>query len=91
MTARLKIFYPALRQLVDDPDEIRLEGATVGECLRDLVERHPGTEDLLFDARGRLRAPVYVFVNIESMHKASLDRALEPGDELIVAVLATGG
>ena len=40
---------------------------------------------------GDLLKPVYVFVNRESMFKADLDRPVGEKDELIVAVLATGG
>ena len=47
--------------------------------------RHPGVAELLFDARGKLLPPVYVFVNMEGMYKADLDeggrrqRRADPG------------
>ena len=63
----------------------------MGECLDDLVRRYPGADKLLFDARGALLKPVYVFVNAESMYKADLAKPVSEKDELIVAVLATGG
>jgi len=63
----------------------------VGECLDDLVRQHPGAQKLIFDTRGGLLKPVYVFVNAESMYKADLARAVGGKDELILAVLATGG
>ena len=91
MSVGLSIFYPALQRLLGSPDEVRCEGHTVGECLSDLVRRHPGAQELLFDTRGELLPPVYVFVNMEGMFKADLAKAVTDSDELILAVLATGG
>lgn len=91
MSIKVKIFYPALQSLVGGPDDIQVEGATVGECLADLVRRFPEGEPLLFDTRGDLLKRVYVFVNRESMFKADLAKPVGDKDELILAVLATGG
>ena len=91
MSVKVKIFYPALQRLLGDPEEVRCAGQTVGECLLDLTQRHPGAEELLFDSRGKLLPPVYVFVNMEGMFKAELTKAVTDSDELILAVLASGG
>lgn len=91
MSVRVRVFYPELMRAAGDPDEIRVAGTTVGECLADLVRQYPDTEKLLFDARGRLHKTVYVFVNRESMFKAESSRPVSDKDELILAVLATGG
>jgi hypothetical protein len=91
MGVKIKLFYPALQRLVDSLDELRVEGATVGECLDDLVRQYPDAQGLLFDPRGGLLKPVYVFVNAEGMGKADLAEAVGDKDELILAVLATGG
>jgi molybdopterin converting factor small subunit len=91
MSVKVRIFYPALQKLLGRPEEVRCEGHTVGECLADLARRHPGVEELLFDKRGELLPPVYVFVNMEGMFKADLAKPVAETDELILAVLATGG
>jgi molybdopterin converting factor small subunit len=91
MSVKVKVFYPEVQRLVDRPDELRVEGGTVGECLDDLVRQYPDAQRLIFDARGGLLKPVYVFVNAESMYKADLARPVSAKDELILAVLATGG
>lgn len=91
MSVRVRIFYPALERLLGDPEEIKCAGRTVGECLADLARRHPGVEELLFDSRGTLLPPVYVFVNMEGMFKAELGQTVTDSDELILAVLASGG
>ena len=91
MSARARIFYPALQRLLGGANEFRCQGETVGECLADLSRRHPGVAELLFDKRGQLLPSVYVHVNMEGMFKADLSQPVTPDDELILAVLASGG
>mgnify|MGYP000845658004 FL=1 len=91
MSPALSIFYPELSRLVGGSDEVWVDGTTVGECLADIIRRHPEAERLLFDRRGRLLKPVYVFVNAEGMAKAEMSQPVTEKDRLIVAVLATGG
>jgi molybdopterin converting factor small subunit len=88
---RVRVFYPELQRLFEGSDDVRVQGDTVGECLDDLVRKHPGAESLLFDSRGVLLKRVYVFVNAEGMFKADFAKPVGDGDELILAVLATGG
>ena len=91
MSVKVRIFYPALQKLLERPEDVRCQGHTVGECLAELARDHPGAEELLFDKRGTLLPPVYVFVNMEGMFKADLAQPVTDSDELIVAVLAAGG
>jgi len=88
---RLSIFYPELMRVLGDPEDVRVDGRTVGECLDDLVRQHPDVKGLLFDSSGRLLKRVYVFVNAEAMRKADLAQPVSDKDTLIVAVLAAGG
>ncbi len=91
MSVKVSIFYPELRRLIGGSAEVRVEGETVGECLTALAHGHPGVGELLFDRRGELLKQVYVFVNQESLRKADLSAPVGNQDELILAVLATGG
>ena len=91
MSVTVSIFYPALQRLVGEFGEIVAEGATVGECLDDLVRHHPGSAALLFDAHGALQKPVHVFVNAEGMFKADFKQPVTERDRLIIAALAVGG
>jgi molybdopterin converting factor small subunit len=91
MSVAIKVFYPELKDALGGSDQVRVEGATVGECLADLVGRWPQARSLLFDAGGGLLKQVYVFVNQEGMYKADFARAVRDNDVLILAVLATGG
>jgi hypothetical protein len=88
---RVRVFYPDLKRLFDSPDDIRVEGDTVGACLDDLVNQQPEAGSLLFDSRGELLKRVYVFVNAEGMYKADLAKPVTSKDELILAILAAGG
>lgn len=91
MSVAVSIFHPELKQLVGDADELRLEGATVGECLADLARRFPGAERLLFKSPGVLHRLVHVFVNHESLRKAPMSQPVKDTDRLIIAILASGG
>jgi len=87
----VKIFYAELARVIDQPGELRVEGHTVGECLRDLVRRFPEAEPLMFDRNGELLKRFYVFVNQESMFKADFARPVTDQDELLLVVLAVAG
>lgn len=91
MSVKIRAFYPNLQRLFDDPDDVRVEGQTVGECLVDLMSRYPGAEKLLFDTRGKLLRNVHVFVNAEGMFKPEMTKPVHDGDQLIIAVMAIGG
>jgi hypothetical protein len=91
MNIKINVFYPELKQLIGNRDSIMVTGSTVGECLNDLLQQYPGAARLLFDSPGKLLKQVYVYVNSESMYKADFSRPLTEKDELILAVLITGG
>lgn len=91
MSVKVRVFHPALQQLLGGASETEVDGTTVGECLDDLVRRHPGADKLLFDSRGVLLKPVHVFVNAEGLAKAKSTQPVGERDVLIVATLAVGG
>jgi hypothetical protein len=91
MSTKVKLFYPELQKLAGNQDSIPLEGQTVGECLADLVRQFPGARELIFDNLGQLLKQVYVYVNAEGLYKAEFSRPVTERDELILAVLITGG
>jgi hypothetical protein len=91
MSVKVSIFYPTLQQYIGNPDSVRVSGSTVGECLEDLARQFPGVEKLIFDQPGKFLKQVFVYVNSESAHKAGLTDPLTARDELLIAVLITGG
>jgi molybdopterin converting factor small subunit len=67
-------------------------GATVGEVLRSIAERHPELEKHLFTAEGRLRNIVNVYVNDEDARFiGGLDAVLNPDDEILIVPAIAGG
>jgi len=91
MSIKVKMFYPALQWYLGNPDSVRVSGRTVGECLEDLARQFPGVEPLIFAGPGEFLRQVFVYVNSESVHKARLTDPISEGDELLIAVLITGG
>ena len=69
---------------------VEVNGNTVGECLKHLVEQFPKLE--LFDKEGRLLTYLAIFVNRESAYPGGgLDRAVKDGDELSITSTIVGG
>jgi hypothetical protein len=91
MSIKLKIFYPEIQRLVNNQNTVMVSGQTIGECLQDLAARYPGVEKWLYDKRGHLLKHVFVYVNAESLRKPVLTQPVSEMDELIMAVLLTGG
>ena len=56
---------PPLCELADGSREVRVDGATVEEALRDLERTHPALDGRVLDDRGRVREHVAVFLGGE--------------------------
>jgi molybdopterin converting factor small subunit len=91
VSVKVKIFHAELQRIAGGTNELLVEGATVGECLDDLVRRLPEAKPLMFDSSGRLHKRFYVFVNHEGMFKAESSRPVSDKDTLILVFLATAG
>jgi molybdopterin converting factor small subunit len=91
VSVKVRAFYPQLQRLFADPDNVQVEGRTVGECLENLMGRYPEARPLLFNKNGVLLRHVHVFVNQESIFKAEMTKPVRDGDQLLIAVLASGG
>jgi molybdopterin converting factor small subunit len=71
---------------------LRIEGETVGECLNDLFRQYPEAKEWLLDTQGILQ--VMVYINGEEnivYHREDFSRKLNPGDELQIVPVITGG
>jgi molybdopterin synthase sulfur carrier subunit len=81
-----------LRELSGGASEVTVEGATVGEVLRNLDGAHPGFEERLFDESGALRRFVNVFVADEDIRFLSgLDTAVEAAQTVSIVPAVAGG
>ncbi len=79
------------RGLAGGSEAVEAAGCTVGECLADVVARHPRLGAALFEADGRLRRNIEIFLNQASTWPEELARATRDGDEIHVAVMLAGG
>jgi sulfur-carrier protein len=82
-----------LRRFTGDSGEVEAQGATVGEAMRDLVQRHPALERHLYTEDGSLRTFVNLFLNDEDVrHLAREATPVSQGDTLsIIPSIAGGG
>ena len=69
--------------------EARSAAPTLAEALADLDARFPGFRFRIIDEQGAIRPHIKVFVN--RVQAPSLDRALEPADEVLVVAALSGG
>lgn len=81
-----------LTDLVGCEPRIAVEGATVGEALRDLVTRHPELDVHLFDESAALRRHVLCFWNeTQARERATLDEETSDGDRITIVNSVAGG
>lgn len=83
---------PVLRVHVGDQKEVDATGATVGEVLKDLVGRHPGLGEQIFNADGALHRFVNVYLNGRDVRYLSLlDTPVGANDAVIILPAMAGG
>jgi molybdopterin converting factor small subunit len=81
-----------LRAYTDQQAAVAVTGATVGEALRDLVNRYPTLRPQLFNEQGKLRSFVNVFRNDEDVrHLQREDTPIRERDELSIIPSIAGG
>jgi sulfur-carrier protein len=81
-----------LRPQADGQSTVTAEGATIGDVLRDLVERYPGISGQLLNEDGSLHRFVNVYVNDDDVRYLSLlDTPVGAGDEVSILPAVAGG
>jgi len=91
MSVKINIFYPHLQEFTNHQETVGVEGGTVGECLRHLVNQFPAIESGIFAKDGQLLNYVYLFINGKATYPTDLDLPVNDGDELTIALLLAGG
>ena len=83
---------PVLRSRTDGAAEVEATGATVGDVLSDLAERHPDTREQLFSGEGELNRYVNVYLNDEDVRVlGGLETAASEGDTVVILPAMAGG
>lgn len=82
---------PLLSQYTNNQRIVEVNGSTVGECLKNLVEQFPGLEKVLFNEHGKLLSYLGIYVNEESTYPEELIKPVKDGDELSITLMISGG
>ncbi len=87
-----KVFIPTpLRSYAGNLSEVEVSAENVNEALSKLVEKHPALRDHIFDAGGRLRSFVNVYLNDEDIRYLSEERSRLAGRDTIIIIPAIAG
>lgn len=88
-----KIHIPTpLRQYVGKQASVDVSGATVGEAMSALVEKHPDLRKHLYTDDGKLRAFVNLYVNDEDIRYLQKEAtAVQDGDNISIVPSIAGG
>jgi MoaD family protein len=80
-----------LRTLTGGADEVKANGATVGDVIADLDARHPGMKDRLLDEKG-VRRFINIYVGEEDVRfTGGLKTELKAGDQISIIPAIAGG
>ncbi len=83
--------HPAHLQFTKGLEVVPLAGATVGECLEELIREFPEMEQALFSRKGRLLKSVEVYINQDSAYPDELAKPLKDGDSVHLLLMLAGG
>jgi adenylyltransferase/sulfurtransferase len=82
----------ALRQYAGSNSSIEVQGSTIGEALASLTELHPELKKHLYDAAGKLRSFVNVYVNDEDIrYQQQENTPIKDSDEISIIPAIAGG
>ena len=71
---------------------VEVEGASVHECIVDLIRRHPGLKGTILDEKGRILLKWMVYINDQSaVSSAELSYRLKDGDKIALLPMVAGG
>ncbi|HZE19166.1 MAG TPA: ubiquitin-like small modifier protein 1, partial [Candidatus Angelobacter sp.] len=89
----VKILIPTpLRSFVGGSREVEVEGRTVGDALRNLVQRHGQLQKHLYADDGKLRSFVNIYVNDEDIRYLSKgETPVQESDVLSIVPSVAGG
>ena len=81
-----------LRPYTGDKSSVSIEGKTVGDTLKQLVEKYPKLRTHVFTDNGKLRSFVNVFVNEDDIRQnGDMKAPVKNGDEVSIVPSIAGG
>ena len=91
MATRILIPTP-LRPFTDKKDAVEAEGKTIGELLADLTTKHSGLKAHLYNAEGKLRSFVNIYLNDEDIRYLQKEQTpIKAGDTVSIIPSVAGG
>lgn len=89
----IKVRIPtALRKLAEGQETIEVDGANVGEVIKNIQAAFPALGEQLVDDKGSVRRFVNLFANDEDIRFLDeLDTELKDGDEVSIVPAIAGG
>ena len=90
MTIQVKISR-VHRRFTNDREAVEVNGHTVEECLKNLVQQFPALEGRLVDKKGKPLSFIEIFVNQESAYPDELAKAVSDGDVIHITLMINGG
>ena len=86
----MKVVLPTpLAEYTSNRREVRAEGDTVDDLLRDLDRRHPGIRFRIVNEQDAIRPHIKIFVN--GVQAASIRQALSSTDDVLIVAALSGG
>ena len=68
-----------------------VNGNTIGECLKQLVQQFPPLKKMLFDENDKLARYIMIFVNKEGAQEDGLNKPVRDGDVIYPMMMIGGG
>jgi molybdopterin converting factor small subunit len=72
-------------------DKIEVRGATVHECLGQIIDMYPELEKAIFIEGGKLHPLIEVYVNSSSSYPDALKKEVHDGDKIHIIHTLAGG
>ena len=81
-----------LQQYANDQEDVHVDASSVGEALKSLVQASPALGEHLFDANGKIRSFVAVYLGDEDVRYQQGDLTpVKDGDTLTIVPSIAGG
>lgn len=82
---------PFLLPMTGGKERIETAGRTVGECIEDMLRKHPAARDLVLNQAGKLHSYIGIFINGQDAYPDEMSKPVKDGDEIHILYTIAGG
>ncbi len=79
------------RQFTQGLSTVEVNGRTINDCLKALIQNYPKMGKVLFDSEGKLSKLIEIYINMESAYPDELKKPVKDGDEIHITIMLAGG